>query len=48
MLRNTETHYGAVSKVMHWSIMLLVVGQIYLAISAFGANDATREAGLLA
>jgi cytochrome b561 len=48
MIRNTETRYGAVSKSLHWSIMLLVVGQIYLAITAFGADDPMREAGLLA
>lgn len=30
MLTNTEQHYGLVSKTLHWSIALLIIGLIWL------------------
>ena len=48
MLRNTASSYGRVSQGLHWLVMALVIGQIYLAVAAFRAMEPAREAGLLA
>jgi cytochrome b561 len=48
MLRNTASRYGAVSKGLHWLIMVFVISQIYLAVAAFQATDPAREVALLA
>ena len=47
-MRNSREHYGPVAQGLHWLTMLLVVLQIYLAVAAFGADEPTREAQLLA
>ncbi|UCG73523.1 MAG: cytochrome b [Chromatiales bacterium] len=48
MLRNSVRRYGYVAQGLHWLIVLLVFGQIYLAVAAFGADDPGRESELLA
>jgi len=34
MLRNTPSSYGSVAKLLHWSIVVLIITQLVLGISA--------------
>lgn len=47
-MRNTANNYGGVAKALHWLVVAVVVGQIYLAITSFGTDEPLRKAALLA
>ena len=34
MLRNTPSSYGSVAKLLHWSIVVLIITQVVLGVSA--------------
>jgi cytochrome b561 len=42
-LRNTAEAYGSLSKFLHWSIVLLIIAQYFLAETAGDAGDGTPE-----
>jgi cytochrome b561 len=47
-LRNTPTSYGSVAKLLHWSIVVLIITQLVLAISAHDLPNGLRKLELLA
>ena len=47
-LRNTPTSYGSVAKLLHWSIVALIITQLVLAISAHDLPNGLRKLELLA
>jgi cytochrome b561 len=48
VLRNTPSSYGSVAKLLHWSIVILIITQLVLAISADGLPNGLRKLELLA
>jgi cytochrome b561/polyisoprenoid-binding protein YceI len=47
-LRNTPTSYGSVAKLLHWSIVVLIITQLVLGISADDLPNGLRKLELLA
>ena len=47
-LRNTPTSYGSVAKLLHWSIVVLIITQVVLGISADDLPNGLRKLQLLA
>ena len=47
-LRNTPTSYGSVAKLLHWSIVVLIITQLVLGISADDLPNGLRKLQLLA
>src|SRR4026208_2133912 len=48
MLRNTPSSYGSVAKLLHWSIVVLIITQLVLGISADDLPNGLRKLELLA
>ena len=48
MLRNTPSSYGSVAKLLHWSIVVLIITQVVLGISADDLPNGLRKLELLA
>jgi len=48
MLRNTPSSYGSIAKLLHWSIVVLIITQLVLAISAHDLPNGLRKLELLA
>jgi len=46
-LRNTADHYGSLAKLLHWSIMLLILVQFFLAESADDLPDGIEKLKIL-
>ena len=47
-LRNTPSSYGSITKFLHWSIVILIIAQLALAISAHDLPNGLRKLELLA
>jgi len=48
MLRNTPSSYGSIAKLLHWSIVVLIITQLVLGISADDLPNGLRKLELLA
>ena len=48
MLRNTPSSYGSVAKLLHWSIVILIITQLVLGVSADDLPNGLRKLQLLA
>ena len=48
MLRNTPSSYGSVTKLLHWSIVVLIITQVVLGVSADDLPNGLRKLELLA
>jgi len=46
-LRNTTNSYGAVAKVLHWSIVILIIAQYVLAEAAEELEDGPEKLGVI-